>query len=209
MKPLLLYALFSLLLCINVHAQYADQGTGVNKNSIWWLNWAGFTVQEGASKTFTTNDGLSIQVSFSNVTTHVPIPYIMDTWPGSLLWFLYNFSDPTIEPALYDMNSSINFGYTLNITATRNGLPVPFSVVTADAEASAFGETTTLQTNGSNWQTIEFYRNSTQTNDPLAGCGTQTAAITNTYAGNRPPDPDYLFRPRRYYRRHGPRLRGL
>ena len=183
MKPLAILTVALTLSCSQAFPQYADQGSGNWTKQIWWLNWAGFTVQEGASQTFTTNDGLTIQVTFSNVTQHVPIPYIMDTWPGSLLYFLYNFLDPTILPALYDVNSNINFGYTLNIIATRNGLPVPFSVVTADAEASAFGETTTLQTNGGNWQTIEFYRNSTQTNDPLAGCGTQVAAITNTFAG--------------------------
>jgi hypothetical protein len=63
-------------------------------------------------------------------------------------------------------------------------LPVPFSFVTADAEASNSGETTTVQTNGSPWQTIQFYRNSTETDDPLAGCGTSTVAITNTFDGS-------------------------
>jgi gliding motility-associated-like protein len=174
-----------------VFAQYADLGTGVLKNQIWWFNWAGFTVAEGASRTFTTTDGLTVRVDFSNVTPHVPIPYVMDTYVGALLYLLYNFSDPTIMPALFDVTSTQNFAYTLTITATRNGVPVPFSIVTSDAESSQLGETTTLQTNGGNWQTIQFYRNSSQTVDPLTGCGTQTAAFSNTYGGD-PLNPTQL-----------------
>jgi gliding motility-associated-like protein len=183
MKPLRLTILL-LLACSPCFSQFADQGSGNWTRQIWWLNWAGFTVQNGANRTFTTNNGLTVNVTFSNVSSAVPVPFIMDTWPGSLLWFLYNFSDPTILPALYQENSPTNYNYTLTITATRNGQPVPFTLVTADAEASDAGETTTLQTNGSNWQSIEFYRNSSQTNDPLAGCGTNNIAISNTYAGS-------------------------
>ncbi|HTR32105.1 MAG TPA: CshA/CshB family fibrillar adhesin-related protein [Puia sp.] len=173
-----------LLCCSASFSQFADQGSGNYNRQIWWLDWAGFTVQEGASRTFNTNNGLAIKVAFSHVSTAVPVPWIMNTWPGSLLWFLYNFSDPNIKPALYQEMSPTNFNYTLTITATRNGAAVPFALVTADAEASDIGETTTLQTNGSNWQSIEFFRNSTQTNDPLTGCGTNTVSIANTYAGN-------------------------
>jgi gliding motility-associated-like protein len=183
MKPLRLTILL-LLACSPCFSQFADQGSGNWTRQIWWLNWAGFTVQNGANRSFTTNNGLTVNVTFSNVSSAVPVPFIMDTWPGSLLWFLYNFSDPTILPALYQENSPTNYNYTLSITATRNGQPVPFTLVTADAEASDAGETTTLQTNGSNWQSIEFYRNSSQTNDPLAGCGTNNIAISNTYAGS-------------------------
>ena len=184
MKPLVLCALICLLLGIKTHAQYADLGTGAQNKSIWWFNWAGFTVQEGASRTFTTNDGLVVNITFSNVTAHTPVPFVMNTWPGALLHLLYDFSDPTIEPALLDQLSTINFAYTLTVTATRNNVPVPFTLVTADAEASFLGELTTLQTNGGAWQTIEFYRNSTQTDDPLSGCGTQTVTNLNTYGGS-------------------------
>jgi gliding motility-associated-like protein len=184
MRPLQLTILLLLLAGSPCFSQFADQGSGNYTRQIWWLNWAGFTVQNGASKTFTTNNGLTIKASFSNVSAAVPTPWIMDTWPGSLLWFLYNFSDPTILPALYQENSPDNYNYTLTITATRNGQAVPFTLVTADAEASNSGETTTIQTNGGNWQSIEFFRNSTETDDPLAGCGTNNIAITNTYAGS-------------------------
>ena len=184
MKPLAFLTLISLLFCAKTQAQYADLGTGAQRNSIWWFNWAGFTVAEGASKTFVTNDGLTVTVTFSNVSAHVPLPNVMNTYPGALLYLMYDFSDPTIKPALFDFNSTTNFSYTLTMTATRNGLAVPFTFVAADAEASFLGELTTLQTNGSPWQTIEFYRNDAQTDDPLSGCGTQTVVNMNTYGGN-------------------------
>ncbi len=184
MRKLILATALITVCYLSTFAQYADLGASPLKNRIWWFNWAGFTVAEGASRTFTTNAGLTVQINFSNVTQHVPVPYVMDTWGGSLLYLLYDFSDPTIMPALYDVMSTQSFTYTLTITATRNGLPTPFSIVTADAEASFMGETSTLQTNGGNWQTIQFYRNSGQIDDPLVGCGTQTLSIINTYGGN-------------------------
>jgi len=184
MRSLILYALLMASLCVPANAQYADLGTGVYKNSIWWFDWSGFSIQEGASRTFATNDGLTVQITFSNVSAHTPIPYIMDTWGGALLHQLYDFSDPAVHPALFDVFSSINFAFTLTVTATRNNVPVPFTFVTSDAEASSDLEVTTLQTNGGPWQTFEFYRNSNQTNDPLSGCGTQTVLNNNTYAGS-------------------------
>lgn len=184
MRPLILYFLLMMTFWPSADAQYADMGMGAHKNSIWWFNWSGFTVQEGASRTFTTNDGLTVQISFSKVTPHVPIPYVMDTWGGALLHQLYDFSDPAIDPALFDVFSPTNFGFTLTVTASRNNVPVPFTFVTADAEASSDLEVTTLTTNGGAWQSFEFYRNSIQTNDPLSGCGTQTVLNNNTYAGS-------------------------
>ena len=168
---------------MSVSAQYATTGTGNLRNQIWWFDWAGFTITEGASRTFTTNNGLSVTIKFSNVTAHEPQPSVMNTWSGAILHLLYDFTDPAIQPALFDSYSSISCNFTMSITATRSGSPVTFSMITADAEASAYGETTTLKTSGGSWQTIDFFRNSSQTDNPLAGCGTRTVAITNTYAG--------------------------
>lgn len=54
-------------------------------------------------------------------------------------------------------------------------------LVTADAEGSNSGELATFQTNGSAWSTVELFRNSGQTIDPVDGCGTRTAAIHDTH----------------------------
>lgn len=173
--------LLFILLYDYASAQYATTGTGAWQTKIWWLDWSGFSITEGASRTFQTNDGLSVTVTFSGTTAHEPIPYVMNTWSGAILHLLYDFTDPAIMPALYDPQSTLPSAFTMTISATRAGLPASVLLIAADAEASAPTEVSTLQTSGAAWQTIEFYRNSTQTINPLTGCGSQTVAISNTY----------------------------
>lgn len=178
---------FFLLIAAPCLAQHADQGTGTLKNEIWWLNWSGITVANGATKTFTTNDGLQITVTFSNANTREPVPTVMSSnYFGSMLYVLYNFSDPTILPSLYDGTEQTGVvRFSMSVTASRNGVNVPFYLVTADAEASWEGETTTFVTNGSPWQCITLFQNtSTLFTDPLTGCGAQTVSIANTFDGN-------------------------
>ncbi|OIR05733.1 hypothetical protein GALL_121680 [mine drainage metagenome] len=166
--------------------QYADLGTGNLKNQIWWFDWNGFSLNEGASKTFTTTDGLTVKIVFSKVSGQTMLPSVMNTWSGAVLHYLYDFSNSSIKPALYDLTTTSSFtsNYSLNITATRNGVPTKFTFVAADAEASAINlEYTTLKTDGTNWTTIDFFRNSSQTSNPLSGCGTNSVVITDTYGG--------------------------
>ncbi len=82
-------------------SQYADLGTGNLRNEIWWFNWAGFTLSDGASRSFTTADGLTVNIQFSQVSPIVPSPWVMNTRRGAIFHLLYNFSDPAIQPALY------------------------------------------------------------------------------------------------------------
>src|SRR5215469_17954275 len=111
MRPLL-FTILMLVCSSRCVSQYADQGSGNWSRHIWWLNWAGFIVQNGASKTFTTNNGLKIKVTFEHISTETPIPWVMATWPGSLLRLLYNFADPDMKPALYQPHSSTNYFYS-------------------------------------------------------------------------------------------------
>ncbi|KAA2241506.1 gliding motility-associated C-terminal domain-containing protein [Chitinophaga agrisoli] len=176
------FLLLLLFTCLQTHAQYADSGTGVLKSSVWWFNWRGFTISNGASKTFTTTDGLNVTITFSNVSGPTPIPSQMNTWPGAVLHFLYDFTDPNINPAIYNPPTTQNVAFTMSITATRNGAPAPFTLCAADAEASLKPvENTTLITSGSGWNILEFFRNSHQTGNPVTGCGTQTVVITDTH----------------------------
>ncbi|TWI86884.1 CshA/CshB family fibrillar adhesin-related protein [Chitinophaga japonensis] len=167
-----------------VSAQYATSGTGVLKNHIWWFDWAGFALQNGASRTFNTADGLTVTMTFSNVTGAVPQPSIMNTWSGAVLHFLYDFTNPAVQPALFADYTLSGTTFTVQISATRNGLPTPFTFVAADAEGSDLSEHTTLVTDGSNWSILELFRNSSQTSNPLTGCGTQTVILTDTYGGS-------------------------
>jgi hypothetical protein len=91
----------------------------------------------------------------------------MNTWSGAVLWQLYDFTDPTVKPALFSRSTLSQVSFTMNISATRGGVSTPFTLVVADAEGSDYSETTTFTTNGMAWRTIEFFRNSSQTNNPL------------------------------------------
>jgi len=184
---------FLLFLCLtlanlHVNSQYATTGTGALRNQIWWFDWNGFTINNGATRSFTTDDGLNVTISFSGVLNPVLAPSVMNTWSGSLLHVLYNFTDPAVKPALFrhfDQGGITDTRFTMNISVTRNGQPTPFTFIAADAEASTIDEVTTFTTTGSNWTTLEFFRNSTQINNPLTGCGTATVAM-NTTQGTGP-----------------------
>lgn len=162
-------------------AQYADMGVGNLKNGIWWIDWAGFNMENGATKTVTTNTGTAIKITFSKVTGPKPSPTIMNSWPGSTLHLMYNFSNPAVKPALRTIMTPQKTEFTLSVTVTKNGIPVPFTFVVADAEASAPGEQIRLKTNFGVWNTIEFFRNSTQTTNPVEGCGTNNVTISQTF----------------------------
>jgi gliding motility-associated-like protein len=181
---LLIHLLF--FLSATVSAQYADRGTGSLKNQIWWFDWNGFSFANGASKTIQTPDGLSVTIEFSDPSGPLLAPSVMNTWSGAVLHLLYDFSDPSIRPALYNARPESGITkFSLSVTATRNNIAVPINFIMADAEASDLTEITTLSTNGSPWNTIDFFRNSTQASNPVIGCGTKTIKVTDTY-GNAP-----------------------
>lgn len=164
------------------NALYADLGSGSLRNNICWFDWSGFTVSNGASRSFITADGLNVNVTFSSV-TNPPSPSVMQTWSGSVLWNLYNYSNTAYNPALYNNGNPNNSQFTIIVNATRNGNPVPFTFVAADAEAS-ITESTILQTTGTPWKIIDFFRNSTQNSNPVLNCNTQTSTIIDTYGGS-------------------------
>ncbi|MDF2385413.1 gliding motility-associated C-terminal domain-containing protein [Nostoc ellipsosporum NOK] len=177
---------FCLTITFSSKGQYADMGTGVLRNQVWWFDWAGFTMTEGATRQFVTDDGLNVQIRFTALTNPVVVPNVMNTWSGSVLHLLYNFSNPNKRPALMKYNHTgpiIHSEWTMQITATRDGQPAPFTLVAADAEASTIDEVTIFTTDGSPWTTLEFFRNSTQTSNPLTGCGTQVVRSSNTHSG--------------------------
>jgi gliding motility-associated-like protein len=176
-------------LSVSVFAQYADVGAGVLKNHVWWFDWNGFTVTNGASRTFTTADGVVVKFVFSGVSGFTPVPTVMSTWRGAVLRFLYDFTDPAIKPALFCENTNQNTYFTMTVTATRDGLPIPFTFLAADAEGSDRNvEHTTFSTTAGNWSILEFFRNSAQSSNPVTGCGTSTVVIADTQ-GNLNGDP--------------------
>jgi len=184
MRKFFVAIIATLTLTLHVTAQYADLGTGTLKNQIWWFDWNGFSIANGASRTFNTADGLRVTITFSSVTGPVCTPNVMQTWYGAVLHFLYDFSNPNVKPTLHTPYTTQNTQFTINITATRNGQPAAFKFVAADAEASAISETIQLQTTGTPWTTIDFFRNSSQSSNPFIGCNTNSATLTDTYGGS-------------------------
>ena len=164
------------------HAQYATSGTGAIRGFIWWFDWAGFTLQNGATRTFTTTDGLVVTITFSGV-SGAAVPDRMNTWYGAVLHNLYDFTDPAVRPAFHSMATASTVRFVMNITATRNGVPVPFTFIAGDAEASTLGEVAQFITNGGAWNRIENFNNSSLSVNPLNGCGTTTVEISETYGG--------------------------
>lgn len=167
-----------------VSAQYADRGTGKLKPYIWWFDWNGFTVADGASKTFNTHDGIVVTIRFSNVSGAGLRPDIMNTWNGAVLHNLYDFTNSAIQPALHSVATNVTARFDMEVTATRNGVAIPFTLIAADAEGSVSTEVTHFTTSGGPWQAVEYFTNISMPVGPLFGCNTQTIEISNTYGGS-------------------------
>ncbi|QHS59646.1 CshA/CshB family fibrillar adhesin-related protein [Chitinophaga agri] len=183
MPRFLLLPSLLLLLHTQSFAQFADAGTGHLRDAVWWMDWSGMKIENGATRTFITADGLSVTFTLSDVAGTPVSPKKMNTWNGALLKSLYDFTDTTIQPALWTPNNFFNSSFTITVSATRHGRPAPCTLVAADAEASSTLESLVLTTSAGTWRTIEFFRTSTQVNNPLVGCGTATATISDTYGG--------------------------
>lgn len=183
MPKFLLLSSFLLLFYGQSFAQFADNGTGTMKNLVWWMDWADMKIEDGATKTFTTTDGLTVTITLTGVAGTPLVPSIMNTSNSAILKNLYDFSNPAIKPALLVPNNFNNSRLTITVNATRRGRPAAFTLVAADADGSNSLETLTLNTSAGNWRTLEFFRNSSQVNNPASGCGTQMISISDTYAG--------------------------
>jgi gliding motility-associated-like protein len=141
-----------LLSQLHVHAQYADGGTGPLKNHIYWCNWAGFSLTEGATKTFTTSDNLTVTATFSDVSGATPIPNYM-SYAG------YDFSNQSIKTSF---NTTGTAHYKLALTATRDGAPAPVTIAVTAADGTSF------TTTGTPWNILSG----------TATCGTATTTIS-------------------------------
>lgn len=168
-----------LLLYFHVSAQYADVGSGALRNRVWWFNWTNSLITNGTVKNFMTTDGLIITCSFSSLYGTAPQPGIMNAESGSLLHTLYDFTNIAVKPALVAADTKNNTYFNVHIEATRNGTPVPFTLVAADAAVSDATETYTLTSSTSHWKLLEFYHTCT-----VKGCGTPAITISNTAGGS-------------------------
>lgn len=154
------------------------------RNDIWWFNWNNFPLVNGASQSYYLPGGLQVKIEIDELKDADFYASKMNTWSGSILHLLYDFTDPTVKPALFSEMSTTNPSFKLTFSVTRDGLKIPYTIIAADAEASDNHEFTTFITSGTNWETIQFFRNSSQTNNPVQGCGTNTVTLSETYGGS-------------------------
>lgn len=183
MPKFLLLPSFLLLFNSQSFAQFADNGTGTMRDLVWWIDWADMKIEDGATKTFVTADGLTVTVALSGFAGTPLTSSVMNTGGVAILRQLYDFSDPAVKPALFVPGNFNNSRFTITVNATRKGRPAAFTLIASDAEACNSLETLAMNTSAGNWRTVEFFRNSSQVNNPASGCGTQMISISETYAG--------------------------
>jgi hypothetical protein len=167
----------------SVKSQYANLGVGQHKKEIWWVDWSGFTVANGATKTFTTAAGISVTIIFSNVNNNGSTAFL----PSSISDFagynpfinLYEFATKDIKNAIYEYGYGGTISsFSISISATRNGVAIPISIVTSDAEACSVYEFNGFNTSGTNWNVFEYFSNSSMA-FPVINCNTQNCQISN------------------------------
>ncbi|MEM8888825.1 MAG: CshA/CshB family fibrillar adhesin-related protein [Bacteroidota bacterium] len=143
----------------SVDGGYADSGSGIYKDKIFWFTWENGDLADGIhendSKTFTVPGGLSITVTFTNVSANgsTYVPTDMATWSGAKSHNYYQITSSAGE-ALYGSNGS-DVSFTLSFSATLEGLPFTPDLIFIDPESTDGGEELSVGTNGSNWELIE------------------------------------------------------
>jgi gliding motility-associated-like protein len=128
MPKLYSLSLALLLSQLQLKAQYADTGTGSLKEQTYWCNWSGFSITQGATKTFTTSDSLTVTATFSDVTGATPIPNYM-SYAG------YDFNNPSIKGSL---NATVTTHFKVAFTATRNNTPAPVTMIAIPSGSTTY-----------------------------------------------------------------------
>lgn len=117
-----------LLSQLQLKAQYADTGTGSLKEQSYWCNWSGFSISQGATRTFTTSDSLTVTATFSDVTGAIPVPNYM-SYAG------YDFNNPSIKGSL---NATGSTQFKVAFTAARNNTSAPVTIVAIPSGSTTF-----------------------------------------------------------------------
>ncbi len=165
----------------------STSGTGAYQDKLYFFNWSGIgaTLNNGDTQTFTVND-LVITATFSNVvlnggTGAAVAPSEFKTWGQAMIADLYN--TPSTQEALYGNGQLNSFSFTVNFSATKNGLPYPLDILAFDSESTSpaiSNESIVFQTNGDNWVRFEGIGGGTQGDFTFAG---KTVTVNNTYDG--------------------------
>ena len=146
----LLSTLFLFFFIPNVYADYADgAGIGKHQNEIFWLDWQGFTFENGHSKVFNLPGGVVVTATVSGVSGGSLSAVV----PKDIRGFTKGYPN-TGHTAIQSCNGCDN-KFTMSFTASVGGLSIPVDLVAADAEAAASSEFMKLGTNGDAWRLLE------------------------------------------------------
>ena len=168
---------------------FATSGSGLYHSNIEFLTYANTTlatggITNGATATYTTAEGGTVTVTFSNVgnTTNAATfkPAAFSVYAPSKFYGGYNNTSSNSE-ALYGGYSG-STSFTITFTAIdKNGNSYKPNVAFADSEVTdASGESYMVTTNGGNFQNVETIG---AAGYGLSGVGTQSVTLTNTGAG--------------------------
>ncbi len=136
---------------------YATGGTGLYRNSIFWLDWScgavtQFTPGALVSKSWDLGNGVIVSATISNLTAAVS-PYNTGSWGGDTLDDLYSGLNPL---GLSNTVPSVDPDYDISFSMTLNGNTLPMHIVTAEAEdTGAWNESLTWTTDGDSWRIID------------------------------------------------------
>ncbi|MEL6252508.1 MAG: CshA/CshB family fibrillar adhesin-related protein [Bacteroidota bacterium] len=156
---ILFAGILSTLSTNSVDGGYADSGSGLYKDKIFWFTWENGDLADGIhendSKTFTVPGGLTITATFTNVSANGGgyVPTDMATWSGAKSHNYYQITSSSGE-ALYGPNAS-DLSFTVSFSATLDGQIFTPDLIFLDPESTDGGEELSVGTNGSNWELIE------------------------------------------------------
>ncbi len=135
---------------------YASSGSGAYLNQIFWLDWScggttSFASGSIINKSWNAGDGLVITGQVTNITGAAVSSYSSGGWGGDTLDNVYG----GVNPIGLGGVGGLDPAYRVTYSATLNGVSVPLRYIVADAEDTGTGESMSVTTTGSAWQTVE------------------------------------------------------
>ncbi len=168
---------------------FANSGTGAYHGNIEFLTFANTSIARGgitngATATYTTADGSTVKVTFSNVSSTADgasfKPAALNAYSPSKLYGGYNNAASSSIMLYGGYNGTASFTVTFSAT-DKNGKSYTPNIAFADGEVTeSTGESYTVTTNGGSFQNVETIGTNSYS---LTGTGTQTITLKNTGSG--------------------------
>ncbi len=168
---------------------FANSGSGLYHSNIEFLTFASTSlatggITNGATATYTTAEGSTVTLTFSNVSNATDAasfkPAALNAYTPSKFYGGYNNTSSSSIMLYGQYNATASFTVTIS-AVDKNGISYTPNVAFADGEVTqASGEYLAVTTNGGNFQNVE----TVGTNDySLTGVGTTSIKLQNTVDG--------------------------